>query len=333
MTTPDTILLTHRTTAREMWFGDAAVAALRASGPVRTNPADTPYDGPGLVEAARGCPVVVLDRETALPREVLAELPDLVAVARSGVDCSRVDVEAASAAGVLVVPAEPGYVESTAELVLALLLSAARGIPRYARAYAVGAPAAPELGSELASSTVGVVGHGRVGRRVARLLDAFGADVLVTDPFLSEVDGRSVVPLEDLASRSDFVVLLTAATEQTRHLVCEPVLRAMRPDAWLVNCSRGQVVDEDALHRALERGGIAGVAMDVGSGHDEMPHPRFQGRDDVIATPHIGNLTGAGLGRQPMNTAHHVAELLAGRIPATTLDPSADARLRARHPR
>lgn len=325
-----TIALTHKADAREYWFGDVALERLSQLGAVRLNPGRVSLSGGALVDFIGSAPFVLLDRETRMGRAEIEALPDLVAILRSGVDCSMVDLDAASQAGILVVAAQPGYVESTAEHGIGLLLAAARQVPRYDSAFHRGESIAPTMGTELASATVGVIGYGRVGRYLARLVACFGAQVLVADPLLdgsTMQSGEKHMALEELLATSDFVVLTTAVTPETRGMIGKEALARMPAHAWLINLARGELVDEDALEAALREGIIAGAAMDVGSGPDNVPSNRFRGIFNVIATPHIGNLTAASLHRQPINTVSNLSELLAGSLPASCLNSDHAQRL------
>jgi D-3-phosphoglycerate dehydrogenase len=326
------IALTHKANARQYWFGDDALNGLKSLGDVRLNPGQASLSGLELVKFIGSAPVVVLDRETRLGRSELDSLPNLVAVLRSGVDCSMVDCSAASELGILVVAARPGYVESTAEHGIGLILSAARQTPRYNAGFHQGRETAPAMGIELASATVGLIGYGKVGRYLGRLLGAFGTKVLVADPALSRDDlnlGETLLPLSDLLSRSDFVVLTTAVTAETRGMIDAKALAEMASHAWLVNLARGELINEDALETALKGGVIAGAAMDVGAGADNVPSNRFRGLTNVIATPHIGNLTSASLRRQPIDTVSNLTQILNGAVPASSLNPDRASRLHA----
>lgn len=326
------IYLSHKSDARQYWFGDVALDSLKSLGDVRINQRNEALAGDELVADAQQCDFIVLDRETCLHRPQLLALPNLVAIVRSGVDCSMVDLDAASELGIVVVPTPPGYTSSTAELGLGLLLSAARHIPRYARAYQEGQSIAPAMGTELASSTVGLVGYGRVGRYLGQLIMALGSRLLIADPCLQPGltgDGAEAVELARLLDESDFVVLCAAVSNETRAMINDETIGTMKSTAWLINLARGELVDEDALEAALDAGRIAGVAMDVGSARDNLPPSRFARFETVIATPHIGNLTEASLHRQPAFTVANLRLLLTGEMPKTALNPRSSQRLDA----
>jgi D-3-phosphoglycerate dehydrogenase len=136
--------------------------------------------------------------------------------------------------------------------------------------------------------------------------------VLINDPYVSSV--KSTV-LEKLLSESDFVVPLAVATAETENLINEKALSKMKRGAYLINVSRGNLVDEAAVEAALDSGRLAGFAMDVGRAPDQMPTPRLAARKDVLATPHTAGLTLPAIEHQSMETAAQAAEIVKGRAP------------------
>jgi D-3-phosphoglycerate dehydrogenase / 2-oxoglutarate reductase len=209
--------------------------------------------------------VIVSDRQTEGPAQVFQGLPDLVALVRCAVDIRNVDVGAASQAGVLVTRASPGFIDSVAELAIGFMVDLARGIADATMAYrASGAPRVA-MGRQLRGSTMGIIGYGSIGRRLAELGLALGMRVLVSDPHV-QVSRRELrqTDLGTLLEESDFVVCLAVATAETENLIGREELSGMKRTAFLVNVSRGNLVDEAALEEALRNDAIAGCAMDVG---------------------------------------------------------------------
>lgn len=314
------ILLTYPVTARTFWFGDSCVAAMKEVGEVILNPSDTVLPPKELAELGRDCTILVLDRLTPVTAELLSQMPNLVAVVRGGVDHRWIDVKAASAAGVLVTQVNAGYRASVAELVLALMLDAARGVTHYVTEYRKGVVPRPVPGQQVAESTVGLIGFGRIAQHLARILVAMGANVIATDPVAEITAPVERVSLKELLARSDYVVPLVIATEQTKNMLDEKMLRTMKSSAWLVNCSRGDIVDEVALTRLLDARKIAGAAMDVGWAEDQMPSPELAKRTDVIATPHVGGITRQSFESQAMQTVEQASIILKGEIPYGALN-------------
>lgn len=318
---------------RAHYYGDAALQALRALAPVTLHEGAAPLAGRALAEAAAGCAIIVADRATPGHAATFAAAPDLVAFLRVAVDVSTIDIEAASAQGVLVTQATPGFVDSVAELGIGMLVDLARGVSGFVEDYRAGRVPTPRMGRQLAGRTLGLVGYGRIARRVAEIALAMRMRVLVTDPHATPDDPRiAAVPLRQLLGESDVVMPLAVANEATRHIIDAAALAAMRPGALLVNLSRGQLVDEAALAAALDSGRIGGAAMDVGSAPDQWPDPALAARPDVVATPHIGGLTPEAAQHQAMDTVAQVAALLRGAVPDGALNAAAAHRL-ARLPR
>ena len=308
------ILLTHTPAMRRNYYGEAALAGLRALGDVRLHEAGAPLDPAGLTATASGATVIVADRMTEAPAAVFAALPRLSAFVRVAVDIRNVDVAAATAAGVLVTRAGPGFVPSVAELVIGLAIDLARGISAYAAAYRTGTPGAA-MGRQLAGSTLGIIGYGSIGRHLAPLAMALGMTVLVADPNVPVPAPFTQVALEHLLAGSDFVVCLAVATEATENLMGAAAFARMRPDAFFINVSRGGLVDEAALGAALRAGRIAGAALDVGRAPDQMPSPALAALPNVIATPHIGGLTPPAIAAQALETVSQVEAILRGEPP------------------
>jgi D-3-phosphoglycerate dehydrogenase / 2-oxoglutarate reductase len=323
-----TIFLTHEDHARAHYYGDEALARLRARGEVRLNETSRPLTTAEVIELAAGCEVIVSYRQTEGPAEIFEQLPDLVAFVRCAVDIRNVDVGAASAAGVLVTRASPGFVDAVAELAVGMMVDLARGIADATQSYRAGTPPAAVMGRQLSGSTLGIIGYGAIGTRLAELGLALGMRVLVSDPHV-QVPGPALrqTDLGTLLEQSDFVVCLAVATPETENLLGRDQLRRMKPSAYLVNVSRGNLVDEAALEEALRHRTIAGCAMDVGRAPDQMPSPHLAGLPNVIATPHIGGLVPEAIAHQALETTRQVADILSGRPPPGAVNPEHATRL------
>jgi len=172
------------------------------------------------------------------------------------------------------------------------------------------------MGRQLSGSSVGIVGYGAIGRYLAPILHAMGMGVSIADPYATVEDTRfHHVPLDTLLSESDYVICLAVATEETENLMNAVAFARMKPSAFFLNLSRGNLVDEPALAAALTEGRIAGAAMDVGRALDQMPTLDLAKLPNVIATPHIGGLTPPAIEAQALDTVEQVKELLAGAVP------------------
>jgi len=306
------ILLTHSPEALAQYYGDRALSGLRALGEVILHPGDAPLEGEPLIAAAADCDLIVSYRQSPAPATLFERLPKLVAFLRCAVDIRNVDVAAASRAGVLVTQASAGFVPAVSELVLGFLVDLSRGISRASAEYRAGRVPTAHTGRELRGSTIGIIGYGAIGREVARVAQALGMRVLVNDPY---VQGIAQVPLAELLAQSDYVVPLAVATPETENLMYDATFAQMKPGAFFINVSRGNLVDEAALVRALDSGRIAGCALDVGRAPDQMPTPALAARADVIATPHTAGLTLPAIEHQSLETVTQAGEILKRRAP------------------
>ena len=201
------------------------------------------------------------------------------------------------------------------------MVDLARGITAAATGFRDGMPPVVGMGRQLSDSTLGIVGYGRIGRRLGELGTALGMTVLVSDPYATDDTSHvSQVSFTDLLARSDIVVCLAIANAETDNMFDTAAFAAMRPGALFINPSRGELVDDDALAAALASGQVAGAALDVGRGVDQTPVAALARLPQVIATPHIGGLTPTAIAAQAVETASQVAELIAGRVPHNALN-------------
>jgi D-3-phosphoglycerate dehydrogenase len=285
---------------------------LRLLGEVKLHRGNAPLEGEALIAAAADCDLIVSYRQSPAPAPLFERLPRLVALLRCAVDIRNVDVAAASRAGVLVTQASAGFVPAVSELVLGFLVDLSRGVSRAAAEYHAGRVPLARTGRELRGATLGLIGYGAIGREVGRVARSLGMRVLVNDPYVKDVEQTSLVAL---LAEADYVVPLAVATPETENLLDEAAFAKMKPGAYLINVSRGNLVDEAALVRALDSGRLAGCALDVGRAADQMPTPALAARADVIATPHTAGLTLPAIEHQSLETVTQAAEILKGRAP------------------
>lgn len=247
-----------------------------------------------LVAHLRPYDIVVLMRErTPLTGEVIERLPALKLVVTTGRANSVIDVEAAHRRGI-VVSGTGSLATAPVELTWALILALSRHLVAEANAMVAGGWQTT-VGRDLSGQTLGVLGLGRIGAQVARVGRAFGMKLLAWSPNLTperadEVGARAV-ELEDVLAASDVVTIHLALGERSRGLIGPRELDLMKPDALLVNTSRGPIVDEAALLRALDSGGLGGVGLDVFD-HEPLPadHP-LRSSPRTLLTPHLGYVT------------------------------------------
>jgi D-3-phosphoglycerate dehydrogenase len=324
-----TVFLTHTPDMLANYYGARALAALKSHATVKLNETGRVLDAKALAEAARGCEIIVSDRQTAGPAELFPLLPDLVAFLRVAIDIRNIDVAAASAHGVLVTHATAGFIASVAEMAVGMMIDCGRFITRSTIEYRAGQEAEPRMGRQLKGATLGIMGYGAIGEYLGQLGIALGMTVLVSDPFKTiAATGLRQVELPDLLSQSDYVVCLVVANEKTENLMNAAAFARMKRSAFFVNLSRGNLVDEKALEAALDAKQIAGAALDVGRAQDQKPSPFLAKRDDVIATPHTAGLTPEAAEHQAFDTVNQVADILAGRMPQGAANADAAHRLK-----
>jgi D-3-phosphoglycerate dehydrogenase / 2-oxoglutarate reductase len=310
------VLLTHTPQSRAQYYGTRSLEGLQAIAQVKLHESGDALDAAGLIAAASDVDIIVADRLTAGPGEIFPALPKLRAFVRCAVDIRNIDVDAASVAGVLVTRAGPGFVQSVAELALGFMVDLSRGVSRAAADYHSERKPEIVMGRQLAGSRLGIIGYGSIGRYLAQIARVLGMEVLIADPFANVSEqGLQHVPLDDLLARSDFVVCLAVANEQTENLIGQAALARMQTHAFFINLSRGNLVDEVALAAALREGRIAGAAMDVGRALDQMPSPELAKLPNVIATPHIGGLTPPAIEYQSLETVRQVEKIITGEVP------------------
>lgn len=313
------ILLTHTPEMRTLRYGEEALGGLAALGRVRLHEGEETLGTEALIEAARGCRVIVADRLTPGEAALFEALPELVAFVRGAVDVRNIEVSAASRAGVLVTHAGPGFVAAVVELILGQMVDLARGLSGYVGSYREGRMPTPVEGIQLAGRTAGIIGYGNLGRRLAQVLEALGMQVVVHDPY-ADCAPFEALERDALLARSDFVICIPLHTPETTRMIDEAFLRRMKPDAYLVHPSRGAVADEDALYTALTEGWIRGAALDVGTEPDDVPPVRLGRLPNVVAAPHIGGLVPEATRSQALDTVEQVRAILEGREPAHALN-------------
>ncbi len=257
---------------------------------------------------------------TAITSELLRHAPRLRIVGRAGVGIDNIDVEECSRRGIVVVNAPHGNVVSAAEHTMAVLLACLRRVPE-AHAGLKGHTWDRSIyGRELYRKTIGVVGLGKVGSRVAARLRAFETELLVYDPYIGEARAKEVgarlVDLDTLIREADVITVHVPLTEETEHMLAAREFARMKPGVWVVNCARGGVIHEGDLLEALESGQVAGAAIDVWS--EEPPRSdtlrRLVSHPRVIVTPHLGANSAEAQVNVALDVARQIAAFRNGEI-------------------
>ncbi len=252
----------------------------------------------------------------------LARAPRLRVLARTGVGVDHVDLQAATARGIPVVITPGSGTRAVAEGVFALALHLVKRLRPFTDLVRHGrwAERSQIVMGDLDGATLGIIGYGRIGRRVGELATAFGMNLLAYDPFSAPPPEIAATDLSVLASASDVVTLHVPLTEETRHLVDRAFLDRVRPGTILINCGRGGLVDLDAALAALESGQLGGVGLDVFENEPPEHHALFD-HPDVVLTPHLMGMSRRAAAATFVDAARGIVDVLAGRQPAAVANP------------
>ena len=307
-------------------LAESTVAALGDAVEVRW--VDGP-DRPKLLAAVADADALLVRSATTVDAEVIAAAPKLKIVARAGVGLDNVDVDAATAAGVLVVNAPTSNIHSAAEHAVALMLAAARQIPAADATLREHTWKRSKFnGTEIFGKTVGVVGLGRIGQLVAQRLAAFGTHVIAYDPYVPPARaaqlGIELLSLDELLPRADFISVHLPKTPETAGLLGKEALAKTKPGVIIVNAARGGLIDEAALADAIKSGHVRGAGLDVFSTEPCTDSPLFE-LPEVVVTPHLGASTAEAQDRAGTDVAESVKLALAGEFVPDAVNVGAGA--------
>lgn len=293
--------------------------------PVWTGVTDRPHRDDDFLAALAGCEGLVVGPEGVSGR-VLAAFPELRVVARTGVGVDTVALETATQLGMWVTNTPGANHEAVADLTLGLMLALARQIPRHVELARGGSWGRVPM-VELWQKTLGIVGIGRVGRAVAQRARGFAMTILATDPYADAAwcaaNGVELAPLEELLTRADVVTLHGTHTPETRGMINARTLALMKPGAFLINTSRGELIDEAALLTALDAGRPAGAALDVLAHEPPSPDDPILRHPRVLVTPHIAGTTAESTGRMGHQAVRNALAVLAGNRPPDAVNEPA----------
>ncbi len=213
---------------------------------------------------------------------------------RFGVGFDKVDLKAASRNGIAIARTTGANTTAVAEMALTLMLTCRRRMNLYQARTRAG-EWVKDIGNELIGSTVGIIGYGNIGRRLAKLLKGFDCRILAYDPFPNEeavkADGVELVALEEILTQSDAISIHVPYTKETHHMINRETLTLMKPTAVIVNTARGNIIDEDALYQALKSGQIAGAGVDVFAAEPLSVESPLLTLENAVLTPHVSSQT------------------------------------------
>jgi D-3-phosphoglycerate dehydrogenase / 2-oxoglutarate reductase len=273
---------------------------------------------------------LIVRSAVTVDKTVLAAAPNLRVIGRAGVGVDNVDLPAATVAGVLVMNTPGGNAVSVAEHTIALMLSLARSIPNASASVKSGKWEKRKfLGTELRAKTLGVIGLGSIGREVVKRAAAFEMRIIAHDPYVHSQTAKDVgvalVDLPALFAQSDYITLHTALTPESFRLLSRDAFAKMKPGVRIVNCARGELIDQQALQDALVSGQVGGAALDVFDQEPPAPGDPLFAIEHVVATPHIGGSTeeaqetvGVRIADQIIEYLKNGAALHAVNLPALT---------------
>jgi len=287
-----------------------------------------------FIAQAADCDALLNTYAGPITAEVMARMPKCRIIARYGIGVDTIDLDAATAAGIIVTNNPTYCIEEVAEHAMALLLACARKVAFYDREVRAGRWAVPPGKPlfRLAGSTLGLVGFGNIARQVAMRAAAFGMKVLYCDPNVRQ--GQFEAPgqktdLNDLLAASDYVSLHPPLMPQTRKMINDDALGRMKKTAFLINCARGPIVDTDALARALDAKKIAGCALDTVDPEPlPDPHP-LRGRENVILNPHAAWYSEQAMVGLQSGAPSEVRRVLSGEWPVNVVNRAVKGKNRA----
>jgi D-3-phosphoglycerate dehydrogenase len=273
-------------------------------------------DRDALFAALKGANAILIRSATKMDAEAISHAPNLKVIARAGVGLDNVDLKAATSAGVMVVNAPTSNVISAAELAIGHIMALSRHIPDAHSSLKAGHWLRSKFtGVELYEKTIGIIGLGRIGTLVAQRLAGFGATLIGYDPYVTQVRaeqiGVELVSMDELMERSDFITIHIPKTAETTGMISTAEFAKAKPNLRIVNCSRGGIIDEDALFKALSEGQIAGAGLDVFVTEPPKDSPLLT-LPNVVVTPHLGASTDEAQEKAGVAVARSVRLALAG---------------------
>lgn len=285
-----------------------------------------------FIHEAADCDALLNTYAGPITADTMARMPKCKIIARYGIGVDTIDLDAATAAGIIVTNNPTYCIEEVAEHTMALVLACARKVVFYDRLVRNGhwgvPPGKPLY--RISGSTLGLVGFGNIARQVAIRAAAFGMNVIYSDPYVQKGEGPGrAVTFDALLADSDFVSVHPPLTPQTRKMISDDALGKMKRSAWLINCSRGPIVDTEALVRALDAGKIAGCALDT-TDPEPLPDPHpLRERENVIINPHVAWYSEKAMIGLQAGAPGEVRRVLTGEWPINVVNRAVKGKSRA----
>ena len=311
-------------------IAESALERLRAVADVEVNPdGSRVLDKAALIEAVRRCDILISLLHDTIDADVLDANPGLKAVSSMNITQDRIDLAAATRRGIPVTNIPAIVTDATADLAFGLLLAVARNIALGDKLFRAGIYPGSQsnhlAGAAVSGKTLGLVGFGRIGRAVARRGRGFDMTIIYTDPRRLAADEETALAanyrgFDDLLREADFVSLHPQLSPQTRHLMSSRQFALMKPSAFVINTSRGPVIDEVALLGALKRKQIAGAGLDVYE-NEPLVSPELTALPNVVLTPHLGSAVEALREGMAHVVVDNTIALIEGRAPVSCLNP------------
>ncbi len=255
--------------------------------------------------------------QTKVTERILEAGKNLKVVGRAGVGVDNIDLDAATNRGIIVINAPDGNTITTCEHTFAMMMALARHIPQAYRKTVDGVwDRKTFLGVELRNKVLGVIGMGRIGSEVAKRAKAFGMEIMGYDPFMTEDNaakiGIKLCSVDDIVRNADFITVHTPLTNETYHMISRKQFEVMKRGMRIVNCARGGIIDEMALHEAIQEGIVAGAAFDVFEEEPPRPDHPFLTNPNIIVTPHLGASTVEAQENVAIDVSEQVLHILRG---------------------
>lgn len=303
-------------------INEKGIENLKEVADVTVDTSITPED---LVKTIKEYDGIIVRSRTKVTKEVIANADNLKIIARAGVGVDNIDLDAATEKGIMVVNSPESTSITVAEHTLGLLLSMARKLSIADKSVKEGKWEKKRfMGVELRNKTLGVIGMGRIGSQVVNRCKAFEMDAVAYDPYLPEEVatqmGVELTDLETVLKKADFITIHVPLTPETKHLISHDEFELMKDSAFITNCARGGIIDEDALYDALKNEKIGGAALDVYEEEPPAEDSKLFELDNIVLTPHIAASTQEAQRDAAIIVADEIIELFKGGTPKNVLN-------------